>query len=175
MLFRSQSWMTVSHHQREREQGQTPPRPRIQQAETPQEPEQPPWQVVAPHEQSRMTKTPPPVSGRPEFRGSDKTKERKRQPSRTDIAECAAMLQPRAPMTKGSRRSLLHGALAAYSSLACEARYFATPSGEAFMPALPLFQPAGQTSPCSSVNCRASTIRIISSILRPSGRSFTTW
>ena len=65
-------------------------------------------------------------------------------------------------------------ALAAYSSLACAARYSATPAVEAFIPALPLFQPAGQTSPCSSVNCRASTMRSISSTLRPSGRSFTT-
>ena len=45
----------------------------------------------------------------------------------------------------------------------------------AFMPFLPLFQPAGHTSPFSSVNCSASTIRIISSTLRPSGRLLTTW
>ena len=43
-----------------------------------------------------------------------------------------------------------------YSSVACADRYSATPAVEAFMPALPLFQPAGQTSPCSSVNCRAA-------------------
>lgn len=62
----------------------------------------------------------------------------------------------------------------AYSSLACAAKYFATPSVDAPMPALPLLHPAGQTSPCSSWNCNASTMRSISSMLRPSGRSFTT-
>ena len=41
---------------------------------------------------------------------------------------------------------------------------------------LPLvLEPAGHTSPCSSGNCRASTMRSISSTLRPSGRSLTTW
>ena len=45
---------------------------------------------------------------------------------------------------------------------------------EDFMPALPFFQPAGQTSPFSSLNCRASTMRSISSMSRPSGRSLTT-
>lgn len=68
------------------------------------------------------------------------------------------------------RRS--HGS--AQSLAAFSFRYEATPAGESFMPLSPLFQPAGQTSPCSSWNCRASTMRIISSILRPRGRLFTT-
>lgn len=54
-------------------------------------------------------------------------------------------------------------------------RYFATPSGEADIPSLPFSHCAGQTSPCSSWNCSASTMRSISSMLRPSGRSLTTW
>ena len=33
-------------------------------------------------------------------------------------------------------------------------------------------QPAGQTSPCFSVNCRASTMRSASSTFLPSGKSF---
>lgn len=39
-----------------------------------------------------------------------------------------------------------------YNLSALLAKYLATPSVEAFMPGLPLFQPAGQTSPCSSKN-----------------------
>ena len=72
------------------------------------------------------------------------------------------------------RGRLIYTTLVAYRSFACAARYSATPAVEPFMPALPLFHPAGQTSPCSSVNCSASTIRSISSTLRPSGRSLTT-
>lgn len=45
-------------------------------------------------------------------------------------------------------------------------------SGHTFFP---FSHCAGQTSPCSSWNCSASTIRSISSMLRPSGRSLTTW
>ena len=59
-----------------------------------------------------------------------------------------------------------------YSDSASSARYSATPSGLAFMPLAPWFQPAGQTSPCCSWNCRASTMRSISSMLRPNGRSY---
>lgn len=39
------------------------------------------------------------------------------------------------------------------------------------MVALPFCQPAGQTSPCSSVNLKASTRRKTSSTLRPTGKS----
>ena len=88
-------------------------------------------------------------------------------------AAVAPRLRPPQPSPRGREEEVKAGALP-QSSLACSARYFATPCVSAFMPALPLFQPAGQTSPCSSVNCRASTMRIISSMLRPSGRSLTT-
>jgi hypothetical protein len=42
-----------------------------------------------------------------------------------------------------------------------------------FAPSSPLFQPAGQTSPWVVWKSRASTIRNISSTLRPSGKSLT--
>ncbi len=70
----------------------------------------------------------------------------------------------------------IRGCLNCYYSLeAFSDRYLATPSGDAPIPALPFSHCAGQTSPCSSWNCSASTIRSISSMLRPSGRSLTTW
>ncbi len=61
-----------------------------------------------------------------------------------------------------------------YRDSASEAKYSATPAGDASIPFLPLSHPAGQTSPCSSWNCNASTMRSISSMLRPSDRSLTT-
>ena len=57
------------------------------------------------------------------------------------------------------------------SDFACSRRYAATPAASAFIEARPFCQPAGQTSPCSSVNCRASTRRKVSSTERPRGRS----
>src|SRR3569623_278921 len=63
----------------------------------------------------------------------------------------------------------------AHSSLACLARYSATPLASAFMASWPFCQPAGQTSPFSSKNCSASIMRSISSTSRPSCKLLTTW
>jgi hypothetical protein len=59
-----------------------------------------------------------------------------------------------------------------YYSNQCFERYSATPSAEAFMASSPGFQFAGHTSPYSSTCLSASTMRMASSTLRPSGRSF---
>lgn len=61
-----------------------------------------------------------------------------------------------------------------YKLSAFSSKYLATPSGLASIPLSPLVQPAGQTSPFSSKKSKASTIRNISSMLRPSGKSLTT-
>lgn len=60
-------------------------------------------------------------------------------------------------------------------SSACSDRNAATPVGDASIPALPSSHCAGQTSPFFSWKFSASTMRNISSMLRPSGRSLTTW
>src|SRR3972149_2343841 len=54
----------------------------------------------------------------------------------------------------------------------CLPRYWATPSAVGFMASSPSCQLAGQTSPCFSWNCNASSMRSASSTLRPMGRSF---
>jgi len=53
-------------------------------------------------------------------------------------------------------------------------KYSLLPSGSGFIVSPPSCQLAGQTSPCSSWNCSALTIRRASPTLRPSGRSLTT-
>ena len=85
------------------------------------------------------------------------------------IAFCFIYIQPTRPLSLGGSVYYL------LRSSACSDRNAATPFGDASIPALPSSHCAGHTSPCFWWKFSASTMRSISSMLRPSGRSLTTW